>query len=119
MDYLAVNDLVSVDEIVVHPPTRSDEVYVAVYGRSLHETLSSDMSIGTKKADGYLGKITISVENGIVLRVDGNSISAPSPVTRSTLGKVESFIAGSVQRPNLEQLIRIEKAEQEAGGYRR
>ncbi len=119
LDHHAIDNLDAVDSIVVRPPELSAEVFVTVFGNRLHETLHSDMSIGTQKTEGFLGEITVTVESGIVLRVEGNSITVPSPVTKTTLRTVESLLSHAEQKIDHEQLITVREAEQESGHVRK
>ena len=113
INYLAFPVVPTVLRVLVEPADENQELFVTVLGAKRHELLQRSFSISSKVGKGHHGKVTVIVENGLAVSIDGNGFHSPALVTLNSLGVIEEALAGGEMASTGASTIRIsnEKVE--------
>ena len=91
--YRALNDVPEELQMVIEPKDGDEEVFVTVLGKKRHALLKRSLSISSRVGVDYLGKVTVIVENGVAISIDGNGFHSPALVSEATLREIDENLA--------------------------
>ena len=77
----------------VEPADVSQELFVTVLGTKRHDLLKRSFSISSQIGENSHGKITVIVENGLAVSIDGNGFHSPALVSIDSLDMIEQALA--------------------------
>lgn len=92
VSYLALNHVPVNLRVFVEPANDSQELFVTVLGTKRHSLLKRSFSISSQIGGGSHGKVTVIVENGLAVSIDGNGFHSPALVSIDSLEMIEQAL---------------------------
>ncbi|MEM0966891.1 MAG: hypothetical protein AAGJ81_12135 [Verrucomicrobiota bacterium] len=92
IDFVHVTPDSGIDWIEFHAPTDGSVVQVLAVGKSLHPDFPSEMIVSSKIAEGFMGKVTVEVEDGMITSIAGNSVSFGNPLSMEDAERIRAQI---------------------------
>ncbi len=77
----------------VEPADGSQELFVTVLGTKRHDLLKRSFSISSQIGEDSHGKVTVFVEKGLAVSIDGNGFHSPALVSIDSLEMIEQALA--------------------------
>ena len=87
--FLALKKIPENQQIEVKPDSGDQEVFVTVFGKERHDLLKRSLSISSQVGGDFLGKVTVIVEDGLAVSIDGNRFHSPALISDESLRKIE------------------------------
>ncbi len=109
--YLALKDVPEELQMVIKPKDGDEEVFVTVLGKKRHALLKRSLSISSRVGEASLGKVTVIVENGLAISIDGNGFHSPALVSEATLEEIDEDLAAGKMSSEGVSTITITKEE--------
>lgn len=93
ISYLALEKVPANLRAFVEPTDGNQELFVTVLGTKRHDLLKRSFSISSQIGENSHGKITVIVENGLAVSIDGNGFHSPALVSIDSLEMIEQALA--------------------------
>ena len=93
ISYLALEKVPANLRAFVEPTDGNQELFVTVLGTKRHDMLKRSFSISSQIGENSHGKITVIVENGLAVSIDGNGFHSPALVSIDSLDMIEQALA--------------------------
>lgn len=93
ISYLALEKVPANLRAFVEPTDGNQELFVTVLGTKRHDLLKRSFSISSQIGENSHGKITVIVENGLAVSIDGNGFHSPALVSIDSLDMIEQALA--------------------------
>ena len=93
ISYLALEKVPANLRAFVEPTDGNQELFVTVLGTKRHDLLKRSFSISSQIGENSHGKITVIVENGLAVSIDGNGFHSPALVSIDSLDIIEQALA--------------------------
>lgn len=93
ISYLALEKVPANLRAFVEPADVSQELFVTVLGTKRHDLLKRSFSISSQIGEDSHGKVTVIVENGLAVSIDGNGFHSPALVSIDSLEMIEQALA--------------------------
>lgn len=92
ISYLALEHVPINLRALVEPVNDSQELFVTVLGTKRHSLLKRSFSISSQIGGDSNGKVTVIVENGLAVSIDGNAFHSPALVSIDSLEMIEQAL---------------------------
>ena len=93
ISYLALEKVPANLRAFVEPTDGNQELFVTVLGTKRNDLLKRSFSISSQIGENSHGKITVIVENGLAVSIDGNGFHSPALVSIDSLDMIEQALA--------------------------
>lgn len=93
ISYLALEKVPANLRAFIEPADGSQEIFVTVLGTKRHDLLKRSFSISSQTGEDSHGKVTVIVENGLAVSIDGNGFHSPALVSIDSLEMIEQALA--------------------------
>jgi hypothetical protein len=93
ISYLALEKVPANLRAFIEPADGSQEIFVTVLGTKRHDLLKRSFSISSQTGEDSHGKVTVIVENGLAVSIDGNGFHSPALVSIDSLAMIEQALA--------------------------
>lgn len=107
IDFVHVKPDSGIDWIEFHAPENGNEIQVVAVGSSVHPDMPSGIVVSSKLAEGLMGKVTVEIEDDMIVSIGGNSISYGNPLDIEDLKKIKDQLG--TDRDYLETTTIIKK----------
>lgn len=111
--YLALRKVPENLQILVEPANEEQELFVTVLGKKRNELLKRSLSISSQVGEAYLGRVTVIVENGLAVSIDGNGFHSPALISEESMRVIEDALANGKTASEGPSTIRIPKEQVE------
>jgi hypothetical protein len=88
IDFVHITPDSGIRKIEFMAPESGDEIIALAVGPNLHESFPDNVYVFTRKGEGYRGKITVVVKEGIVNSMMGNGVGYGLVLTQAHLEQV-------------------------------
>ena len=92
ISYLALEKVPANLRAFIEPADGSQEIFVTVLGTKRHDLLKRSFSISSQTGEDSRGKVTVIVENGLAVSIDGNGFHSPALVSIDSLEMIEQAL---------------------------
>ena len=92
ISYLALEKVPANLRAFIEPADGSQEIFVTVLGTKRHDLLKRSFSISSQTGEDSHGKVTVIVENGLAVSIDGNGFHSPALVSIDSLEMIEQAL---------------------------
>lgn len=113
ISYLALEKVPANLRAFVEPADGSQELFVTVLGTKRHNLLKRSFSISSQIGEDSHRKVTVIVENGLAVSIDGNGFHSPALVSIDSLEMIEQALVEKNMRSEEPSTIRISNQEVE------
>jgi hypothetical protein len=93
ISYIALEKVPANLRAFIEPADGSQEIFVTVLGTKRHDLLKRSFSISSQTGEDSHGKVTVIVENGLAVSIDGNGFHSPALVSIDSLAMIEQALA--------------------------
>lgn len=93
ISYLALEKVPANLRAFVEPTDGNQELFVTVLGTKRHDLLKRSFSISSQIGENSHGKVTVIVEKGLAVSIDGNGFHSPALVSIDSLEMIEQALA--------------------------
>ena len=93
ISYLALEKVPANLRAFVEPTDGNQELFVTVLGTKRHDLLKRSFSISSQIGENSHGKVTVIVEKGLAVSIDGNGFHSPALVSIDSLDMIEQALA--------------------------
>lgn len=90
IDFVHVQPDSGIDRVEFHAPENGDEIQVFAVGPAVHPDIPSGVVVSSKFAEGFKGKVTVEIEDGMIVSILGNGLSYGNPLDTEDLQKIKS-----------------------------
>ncbi len=111
ISYLALQKVPAKQRILVEPAAENQELFVTVLGTKRHDLLKRSFSISSQIGGSYHGKVTVIIENGLAVSIDGNGFHSPALVSIESLEIIEQALGERNMASKGGSTIRISNQE--------
>jgi hypothetical protein len=84
MDFVIIRPDSDIDRIEFQAPTNGSQIFVAATGPNA-SNVPQNMKMGSKTGEGFFGKVTVEVDNGVVNSIAGNTMAYGTPINSRIL----------------------------------
>jgi hypothetical protein len=109
IDFVHIKPGSGIDWIEFHAPKNGNEIQVVAIGPSVHPEMPSGMVVSSKLAEGFMGKVTVKIENDMIISIGGNSISFGNPLDIQDLEKIKTQLGKARERSEYTTIIKTNK----------
>ena len=92
ISYLALEKVPANLRAFIEPADGSQEIFVTVLGTKRHDLMKRSFSISSQTGEDSHGKVTVIVENGLAVSIDGNGFHSPALVSIDSLEMIEQAL---------------------------
>ena len=92
ISYIALEKVPANLRAFIEPADGSQEIFVTVLGTKRHDLLKRSFSISSQTGEDSHGKVTVIVENGLAVSIDGNGFHSPALVSIDSLEMIEQAL---------------------------
>ena len=92
ISYLALEKVPANLRAFIEPADGSQEIFVTVLGTKRHDLLKRSFSISSQTGEDSREKVTVIVENGLAVSIDGNGFHSPALVSIDSLEMIEQAL---------------------------
>lgn len=90
IDFVHVAPEDHIERVEFLAPENGDTIAAVAVGPALHADFPDGMVVTSKKAEGFQGKITAQIKDGVVQQLMGNGIGSGSPLTSGHLAEIHA-----------------------------
>jgi hypothetical protein len=95
-----------IDWIEFHAPEDGSEVQVIAVGTSLHPEMPTGMIVSSKITEGFMGRVIVEVEDGVITAMEGDSFSYGDPLRAEDAEMIRDQLYAEREYPSTTVIVR-------------